>query len=268
MSKTDQMRALREAKFTRSSAPAPRRASPTPAAVVPKPARSVAPIDKPIAAIDVVAEVPVADAVVTDAVVAERVVTERVVTEPAESGPAMPEAATGESPTTVASPFEVPTLDIAFPAAVPKVRDAGSPALSGRATHTPPASVSQQIIIPALELPEAGAEISGPAASPEGPIESSPEAPPFAEHDVAGGHGITPGQSIADYSPVELEAVVNWINRDGTPRDCAMIVTAVMAELGFKRKGKKITDAITAAAISTGALVDQPSAPDLTALAS
>jgi hypothetical protein len=43
-----------------------------------------------------------------------------------------------------------------------------------------------------------------------------------------------------------------------------------MTELGFKRKGKKITDAITSAAASIGALADEPAVfvPSADAIAS
>ena len=84
------------------------------------------------------------------------------------------------------------------------------------------------------------------------------------------GHGIAPGQPIAAYTQEDLAAVVRWVNRDTPLPDAAAIVSAVMVELGFKRKGKKITDAITSAAVSTGALTDEPVAfvPDTDTIAS
>jgi len=212
MSKTDQMRALREARFTRFTTGASRRVPPTSAATTPRSSGPVAPVESAAPAVELVPDVAVIDV------------------------PAGPPAAL-ELP-----PFEVPTLDIPIPASVPKVRETPGPMTSARFSEVSLAPAPEQIVIPALDLP-----------SPE-PI----------------GHGILPGQPIAAYSQEDLAAVVRWVERDAKPRDSAALVAAVMVELGFKRKGTKITAAITSAAASNVALPDEPVAtvPSLEAIAS
>jgi hypothetical protein len=235
MSKTDQMRALREAKFTRANSAPARRASAAPATVAPlaRPVRPASPVEQLPPAVDVVVEAVVVEAVVVEA----------------------PPAAT--------SSFEVPTLDIPFPAAVPKVRETPNPATSAKFSELSPSPMSEQIIIPALDLA---------AISPQPPEEDAATVEPIETPDTiaAPGHGIEPGQPIASYTPEDLAAVVRWVNRDTPPQDAATIVSAVMTELGFKRKGKKITDAITSAAASIGALADEPAVfvPSADAIAS
>ncbi len=218
MSKTDQMRALREARFTRSSTGASRRVSPTSAAAAPRSAARAAPIET---------SAPIEDTAPT----VELVPTAAVIEVPAVTAPIV------EVPS-----FEVPTLDIRIPTSVPRVRERPSPMPSARFSEVSLAPAPEQIIIPALDLP-----------GPE-PI----------------GHGIIPGQPIAAYSQVDLAAVVRWVERNAEPRDTAALVAAVMVELGFKRKGTKITAAITSAAASIGALPFEPVAtvPSLETIAS
>ena len=240
MSKTDQMRALREAKFTRANSAPARRASAAPATVAPlaRPVRPASPVEQLPPAVDVVAEAVVVEAPVVD-------------------------AAVSEAPPAATSSFEVPTLDIPFPAAVPKVRETPNPATSAKFSEVSPSPTSEQIIIPALDLA---------AISPQPPEEDAATVEPIETPDTiaAPGHGIEPGQPIAAYTPENLAAVVRWVNRDTPPQDAATIVSAVMTELGFKRKGKKITDAITSAAASIGALADEPAVfvPSADAIAS
>ncbi|CAB4925657.1 MAG: hypothetical protein F2836_02215 [Actinobacteria bacterium] len=245
MSKTDQMRALREAKFTRANSAPARRASAAPATVAPlaRPVRPASPVEQLPPAVDVVVEAVVVEAVVVEAPVVE--------------------AAVSEAPPAATSSFEVPTLDIPFPAAVPKVRETPNPATSAKFSEVSPSPTSEQIIIPALDLA---------AISPQPPEEDAATVEPIETPDTiaAPGHGIEPGQPIAAYTPEDLAAVVRWVNRDTPPQDAATIVSAVMTELGFKRKGKKITDAITSAAASIGALADEPAVfvPSADAIAS
>ena len=212
MSKTDQMRALREAKFTRFSTGASRRVQPTSAAATPRSSGPVAPVEHAAPTGELAPEVAVIDV-------------------PATPPPAI------ELP-----PFEVTTLDTPIPASVPKVRETPSPIPSARFSEMSFAPAPEQIVIPALDLP-----------SPE-PID----------------HGILPGQPIAAYSQEDLAAVVRWVQRDATPGDAAALVAAVMVELGFKRKGAKITAAITSAAASISALPVEPVAttPRLDSIAS
>ena len=228
MSKTDQMRALREARFTRSSTGASRRVSPTSTAAVPRSAARAAPIE-------------------TSAPIEDRAPTVELV-----PNAAIIEVSAVPAPAVEVPPFEVPTLDIPIPASVPRVRETPGPMPSARFSEVSPAPAPEQIVIPALDLP-----------CPDKAIEVDEVPEPI-------GHGILPGQSIAAYSEVDLAAVVRWVERDAKPRDAAALVAAVMVELGFKRKGTKITAAITSAAASLSALPDEPVAtvPSLQAIAS
>ena len=223
MSKTDQMRALREARFTRSSTGASRRVSPTSAAAAPRSAARAAPIET---------SAPIEDTAPT----VELVPTAAVIEVPAVTAPIV------EVPS-----FEVPTLDIRIPTSVPRVRERPSPMPSARFSEVSLAPAPEQIVIPALDLP--ALDLPGPE-----PV----------------GHGILPGQPITAYSQEELAAVVRWVGRDAKPRDAAELVADVMVELGFKRKGTKITAAITTAAASICDLPVEPVAtvPSLEAIAS
>ena len=231
MSKTDQMRALREARFTRSSTGASRRVSPTSTAAVPRSAGRAAPIETSAPIED---KAPTVDLVPNAAII---------------------EVSAVPAPAVEVPPFEVPTLDIPIPASVPRVRETPGPMPSARFSEVSPAPAPEQIVIPALDLPCPDKAIE---------VDEVPEVPEPI------GHGILPGQPIAAYSEADLAAVVRWVERDAKPRDAAALVAAVMVELGFKRKGTKITAAITSAAASLSALPDEPVAtvPSLQAIAS
>ena len=238
MSKTDQMRALREARFTRSSTGASRRVSPaSAAAAVPRSAAPTTPIEKPAT---VEGPAPIENRAPTVELVPDVAVID---------------VSAGPLPAIELPPFEVPTLDIPIPASVPRVRETPSPMPSARFSEVSLAPTPEQIVIPALYLP-----------SPDKAI----EADKVGEVPELIGHGILPGQPIAAYSQVDLAAVVRWVERDAKPRDAAALVAAVMVELGFKRKGTKITAAITSAAASIGALPVEPvaTASSLEAIAS
>ena len=245
MSKTDQMRALREARFTRANSAPSRRASSAPATVAPL-ARSARPV-RPAETLPPACEV----AVTSD--VAEVAIIEAKVSEADVSEAAIPLAAVAEAPPAITAAFEVPTLDIPFPAAVPRVRETPNPVASAKSSEASGPPAAEQIVIPALDVTassditasrkESPAEVAAPVEQIQAPDSITPP-----------GHGVAPGQPIAAY----------------TQEDLAAVVSAVMVELGFKRKGKKITDAITSAAISAGALTDEPVAfvPDTDTIAS
>ena len=261
MSKTDQMRALREARFTRANSAPSRRASSAPATVAPL-ARSARPV-RPAETLPPACEV----AVTSD--VAEVAIIEAKVSEAVFSEAAIPLAAVAEAPPAITAAFEVPTLDIPFPAAVPRVRETPNPVASAKSSEASGPPAAEQIVIPALDVTassditasrkESPAEVAAPVEQIQAPDSITPP-----------GHGVGPGQPIAAYTQDDLAAVVRWVNRETPLPDAAAIVSAVMVELGFKRKGKKITDAITSAAISAGALTDEPVAfvPDTDTIAS
>ena len=263
MSKTDQMRALREARFTRSSSSTPRRVASSPAtAPVPRSSRLAASVAEPSPAVDALAVAAVTAEVVAAEVVPGDAVAEEVVAEEAVADP----------PVAARPSFEVPTLDIPVPVSVPRVREAQGPMPSAKASEVSHAPASEQIIIPALELtgagPQEAADITSPAEPIEGPaVTDAPavidvptviEVPQVFEVPASLGHGVIPGQPIAAYSQEDLVAVVRWVGRDAKPRDAAAMVRDVMVELGFKRRGTKITDAITTAAASISALTEEP----------
>ena len=261
MSKTDQMRALREARFTRANSAPSRRASSAPATVAPltRSARPVRPAETLPPACEVAVTSDVAEVAIIEAKVAEADFSEA----------AIPLAAVAEAPPAITAAFEVPTLDIPFPAAVPRVRETPNPVASAKSSEASGPPAAEQIVIPALDVTassdvtasrkESPAEVAAPVEQIQAPDSITPP-----------GHGVGPGQPIAAYTQDDLAAVVRWVNRDTPLPDAAAIVSAVMVELGFKRKGKKITDAITSAAISAGALTDEPVAfvPDTDTIAS
>lgn len=267
MSKTDQMRALREARFTRASSAPSRRASSAPATVASL-TRSARPVS-PAEALPPACEV----AVTSD--VAEVAIIEAKVSEADFSEAAIPLAAVAEAPPAITAAFEVPTLDIPFPAAVPRVRETPNPVASAKSSEASGPPAAEQIVIPALDV-TASSDITASSDVTASSMESQAEGAAPVEQIQAPdsitppGHGVGPGQPIAAYTQDDLAAVVRWVNRETPLPDAAAIVSAVMVELGFKRKGKKITDAITSAAISAGALTDEPVAfvPDTDTIAS
>jgi hypothetical protein len=56
---------------------------------------------------------------------------------------------------------------------------------------------------------------------------------------------VEPGRRIADYRTDELVAVIRWIESDTLLRTEEELVTEAMRELGFGRKGSRITATIT-----------------------
>jgi len=249
------MRALREARFTRASSAPSRRAPSAPATVAPltRSARPVSPTETLPPACEVAVTSDVAEGAIIEAKGAEADFAET----------AGPLAVVAEAPPAITAAFEVPTLDIPFPAAVPRVRDTPNPVASAKSSEASGPPAAEQIVIPALDVTASSMGSTSEVAAPVEQIQAPDSITPP-------GHGVGPGQPIAAYTQEDLAAVVRWVNRDTPLPDAAAIVSAVMVELGFKRKGKKITDAITSAAVSTGALMDEPVAfvPDTDTIAS
>jgi hypothetical protein len=59
-------------------------------------------------------------------------------------------------------------------------------------------------------------------------------------------------KSIKEYSRYELDKLVRWIKSDGRLRTNEEIITQMIPELGFKRRGPRIVEAIEAAIERTG----------------
>jgi restriction endonuclease-like protein len=58
---------------------------------------------------------------------------------------------------------------------------------------------------------------------------------------------IRSGGKIDDYTQQDLRLITRWIESDTLLRTAEQLLTEVMAELGFTRRGKRITDAISQA---------------------
>jgi len=58
---------------------------------------------------------------------------------------------------------------------------------------------------------------------------------------------VAPGRAIGDYTPRELESVVEWIRSDGRLLTQDELVDEAIAVLGFSRRGKRIVDALVRA---------------------
>ena len=66
----------------------------------------------------------------------------------------------------------------------------------------------------------------------------------------------SPGRrNIGDYTHAELMALARWIKGDTLLRTQADLISELAAELGFQRLGKRIAEALTAAA---KAVADSP----------
>ena len=69
-------------------------------------------------------------------------------------------------------------------------------------------------------------------------------------------------RSIGDYTHAELVSLARWINTDTLLRPEADLISELAAELGFQRLGKRIIEALTAAAEAAAAApVDKPTMP-------
>ena len=58
---------------------------------------------------------------------------------------------------------------------------------------------------------------------------------------------VRPGAKINEYSQPQLEAMVDWVRSDTLLRTEDQLMTEVMRELGFQKRGKRIVEAVTAA---------------------
>jgi len=58
---------------------------------------------------------------------------------------------------------------------------------------------------------------------------------------------VRPGAKINEYSQRQLEAMVDWVRSDTLLRTEDQLMTEVMRELGFQKRGKRIVEAVTAA---------------------
>lgn len=97
---------------------------------------------------------------------------------------------------------------------------------------------------PAVPLAQdAGAAPARPSTQPPADVSTQPPARPSTRT----GHGVPAGYPIGSYRDGQLQAVVrDIVERHPTFNDTA-VLEAVMAELGFVRRGKVIRERITAA---------------------
>ena len=68
---------------------------------------------------------------------------------------------------------------------------------------------------------------------------------------------VRPGAKINEYSQPQLEAMVEWVRSDTLLRTEDQLVTEVMRELGFQKRGKRIVEAVTAAISARRSVIRQ-----------
>lgn len=88
------------------------------------------------------------------------------------------------------------------------------------------------------------------ASDPPGPQSTDvrPKSVKFQSHASRGPRPPMPvGRSINDYAPADLDRLLNWVLSDGVLRDDDQIVSEMIRELGFQRRGTRIESAIRAA---------------------
>ena len=80
-----------------------------------------------------------------------------------------------------------------------------------------------------------------PEVTPSPPVAPSPQRGPHPRIPRKGTRGY---DSIDDYPPSQLVRLVQWIESDTLLRTEDDLLRAMMDELGFKRSGKRITEAL------------------------
>lgn len=94
-------------------------------------------------------------------------------------------------------------------------------------------------------------DVDAGVSSPEQAVspQTEPAASPGIDPVRARGPkpAVRPGMSIADYSSAELQSLVRWIRSDGRLPTDDEILAEIVRELGFSRRGSRITAAITSA---------------------
>lgn len=81
-----------------------------------------------------------------------------------------------------------------------------------------------------------------PSSSPEPPSVGASACPARTPRPA-----VPPGANITEYTQPELEAMVDWVRSDTLLRTEDQLLTEVMHELGFRKRGKRIVEAVTAA---------------------
>jgi hypothetical protein len=95
-----------------------------------------------------------------------------------------------------------------------------------------------------MASPAVVAPAAAPAAVP-------PSAEPDPARDGALYPFLYPGQDINAYSDAELAQLARWIRSDGILRTEDEMLTEMMRELGFQRRGKNVVAKLRAAIVGT-----------------
>ncbi len=98
--------------------------------------------------------------------------------------------------------------------------------------------------------PAATPEVTATEANePPSPAVSAPEPSPTANVDTAPTRGVRPSigrrESIDDYADDELRALLRWIRSDTLLRTSEQTLDAMIDELGFARRGRRIVERLT-----------------------
>src|SRR5690606_34485778 len=89
-------------------------------------------------------------------------------------------------------------------------------------------------------------QVGGPAAAEV--VQCSEKVAHPASRPGAGERGPRPNiplrQHITEYSAAELDSLMRWLLSDGRPHTDQELIRAAMEELGFRRRGKRIDEAL------------------------
>ncbi|GMU78051.1 MAG: hypothetical protein AMXMBFR46_08480 [Acidimicrobiia bacterium] len=132
---------------------------------------------------------------------------------------------------------------------VAEAREAYERAVALAGAGPPPQPGPTTGITASPPAPSPGPSGGSPVASP-GPSGGSPVASPGPSGASVPTRGSRPavprGRPIDDYEPRQLDALCRWIQSDTLLRTDDELLEAMMHELGFQRRGKRIVDAISA----------------------
>ena len=133
-------------------------------------------------------------------------------------------------------------------AAVERVRQAYDRAVAAADAHRPVAVPDPAPVEPSASAAEPEAAAAEPDAAPVEPLDLERTVKIDAALGRSGSRPpIQPGEPITAYSHEQLVELVRWIESDTLLRTEEEVLEAVMRELGLKRRGARIRDAVLAA---------------------
>jgi very-short-patch-repair endonuclease len=111
-----------------------------------------------------------------------------------------------------------------------------------------PAEVARAVAAYELALRDADGPSRRPSNSGPSPSASAGPAAPTRDPRPP----VRAGLKINEYSPRQLHAIVDWVRSDTLLRTEDQLLTEVIRELGFQKRGKRIVEAVTAAIKARG----------------